>query len=80
MVCGFYDVLQVLCNTLFLIKNTILSLESKRTTLADCMVYLFHIATIVKTTNIVDYKVFCQECTNIYNKRYFPFNYIKIKV
>ena len=55
---GFYDDLQVLCNTLLLIKNAILSLESKRTTLADCMVHLFHIAAIVKTTNIVDYKEF----------------------
>lgn len=77
---GFYDDLQVLCNTLLPIKNAILSLESKRTTLADCMVHLFHIAAIVKTTNAVDYKVFRQACINIYNKRYFPFNYIKVKV
>lgn len=76
---GFYDDLQVLCNTLLPIKNAILSLESKRTTLADCMVHLFHIAAIMKTTNIVDYKEFRQACINIYNKRYF-LSTIKIKV
>ncbi|PKY44994.1 hypothetical protein RhiirA4_419485 [Rhizophagus irregularis] len=72
---GFYDDLQVLCNTLLPIKNAILSLESKRTTLADCMIRLFHIAAIVKNTiNIVDYRVFRQACINIFNKRYNEFN------
>jgi hypothetical protein len=55
---GFYDDFQVLSNTLLPIKNAILSLESKKTTLANCIVHLFHITAIVKTTNTTDYKHF----------------------
>uniref|UniRef100_U9UN57 DUF659 domain-containing protein n=2 Tax=Rhizophagus irregularis TaxID=588596 RepID=U9UN57_RHIID len=70
----FYDDLQVLSNTLLPIKNAILSLESKKTTLVNCMVHLFHIAAIVKNTSTVDYKAFRQACINIFNKRYKEFN------
>ena len=70
---GFYDDVQVLSNTLLPIKNAISSLESKKTTLADCMVHLFHIAAIVKITNTVDYKTFRQTCICIFNKRFFFF-------
>ncbi|PKB93879.1 hypothetical protein RhiirA5_440090 [Rhizophagus irregularis] len=70
MARGFYDDLQVLSNTLLPIKTAILSLESKKTTLADCMVHLFHIAAIVKNTSTVDYKAFRQACINIFNKRW----------
>jgi hypothetical protein len=72
---GFYDDLQVLSNTLLPIKNAILSLKSKKTTLADCMVHLFHIAAIVKTTSTTDYKTFRQACINVFNKRYLIKNY-----
>ena len=34
------------------------------------MVYLFHIAAIVKTTSIADYKTFREACINVFNKRY----------
>ena len=75
---GFYDDLQVLSNTLLPIKNAILNLESKQTTLADCMIHLFHIAAIVKNTNVVDYKVFRHACINIFNERYLKFFYFLI--
>jgi len=43
------------------------------------MIHLFHIAAIVKTTSIIDYKTFRQACINVFNKRYLikimvPFN------
>jgi hypothetical protein len=66
---GFYDDLQILNNTLLPIKNAILNLESKKITLADCMISLFHITAIVKNINIMDYKIFRQACINIFNKR-----------
>jgi hypothetical protein len=72
---GFYDDLQVLSNTLLPIKNAILSLKSKKMTLADCMVHLFYIVAIVKTTSTTDYKTFRQTCINVFNKRYLIKNY-----
>ena len=59
------------------VKNAILNLESRKTTLADCMVHLFHIAAIVKNTSTADYKVFRQACISIFNKRYLKI-FIKI--
>ena len=60
------------------VKNAILNLESRKTTLADCMVHLFHIAAIVKNTSTADYKVFRQACiSSIFNKRYLKI-FIKI--
>jgi len=59
------------------VKNAILNLESRKTTLADCMVHLFHIAAIVKNTSTADYKAFHQACIIIFNKRYLKI-FIKI--
>ena len=67
---GFFDDVRNLSEILKLIKDAILALKGKNTTLADCYLQLLKIVTYFKTISLVDYRQLKNSCIKVFNKRY----------
>ena len=66
---GFFDDIRTLSDIIKPIKDSILELEGRNTTLADCYLQLLKIATYFKQMSIVDYRALRNSCIQVFNKR-----------
>ena len=59
---------------MFLLKKSILLLESNYATLGDCFLSLAKAATTIKKLPLYQYIEFCKHCFNVLNKRFEDFD------